>query len=156
MSQQEWNMNLYSFNKASCPGGYGNKGQHFEKLMYCPSGYDNKTWHFVGEVSLRCLPQRFSGGLLEYIYERKNMNKYTAGQIQLIKMITTVMWETFDMNDEHTVLYSLISSIWALHTLLIKEEILEGYRIMKKDYEIAVAGTGARDIIGSTKKNYDN
>ena len=30
--------------------------------------------------------------------------------------------------------------------------------IMKdfKDLKIAVAGTGARDIIGSTKKNYDN
>ena len=27
---------------------------------------------------------------------------------------------------------------------------------MKKDYKIAVAGTGARDIIGSTKKTYDN
>ena len=27
--------------------------------------------------------------------------------------------------------------------------------IMEK-YTIAVAGTGARDIIGSTKKNYDN
>ena len=26
---------------------------------------------------------------------------------------------------------------------------------MKKDYKIAVAGTGARDIIGSTKKNHD-
>ena len=25
-----------------------------------------------------------------------------------------------------------------------------------KNYKIAVAGTGARDIIGSTKKNYDN
>jgi len=24
-----------------------------------------------------------------------------------------------------------------------------------KDYKIAVAGTGARDIIGSTKKNHD-
>ena len=28
--------------------------------------------------------------------------------------------------------------------------------IMDKNYTIAVAGTGARDIIGSTKKNYDN
>ena len=27
---------------------------------------------------------------------------------------------------------------------------------MTKNYTIAVAGTGARDIIGSTKKNYDN
>ena len=27
---------------------------------------------------------------------------------------------------------------------------------MKKKYTIAVAGTGARDIIGSTKKTYDN
>ena len=26
---------------------------------------------------------------------------------------------------------------------------------MKKDYKIAVAGTGARDIIGSTKKTYE-
>ena len=25
-----------------------------------------------------------------------------------------------------------------------------------KNYRIAVAGTGDRDIIGSTKKNYDN
>ena len=25
-----------------------------------------------------------------------------------------------------------------------------------KDLKIAVAGTGARDIIGTTKKNYDN
>lgn len=25
-----------------------------------------------------------------------------------------------------------------------------------KDLKIAVAGTGARDIIGATKKNYDN
>ena len=25
-----------------------------------------------------------------------------------------------------------------------------------KDLKIAVAGTGARDLIGSTKKNYDN
>ena len=31
----------------------------------------------------------------------------------------------------------------------------EGAKMMK-DYKIAVAGTGARDIIGSTKKNYDN
>ena len=30
-----------------------------------------------------------------------------------------------------------------------------GVDIMK-NYKIAVAGTGARDIIGSTKKNYDN
>ena len=29
-------------------------------------------------------------------------------------------------------------------------------RRMMKNYTIAVAGTGARDIIGSTKKNYDN
>ena len=28
--------------------------------------------------------------------------------------------------------------------------------VMDKKYAIAVAGTGARDIIGSTKKNYDN
>ena len=41
-------------------------------------------------------------------------------------------------------------------TYIINEEISGGYRIMKKDYKIAVAGTGARDIIGSTKKNYDN
>ena len=27
---------------------------------------------------------------------------------------------------------------------------------MKEKLTIAVAGTGARDIIGSTKKNYDN
>ena len=27
---------------------------------------------------------------------------------------------------------------------------------MKKDYKIAVAGTGARAIIGPTKENYDN
>ena len=26
----------------------------------------------------------------------------------------------------------------------------------RKNYKIAVAGTGARDIIGSTKKTYDN
>ena len=33
----------------------------------------------------------------------------------------------------------------------------EGRRInTMKNYKIAVAGTGARDIIGSTKKNYDN
>ena len=31
-----------------------------------------------------------------------------------------------------------------------------GVSIMKKDHKIAIAGTGARDIIGSTKKNYDN
>jgi len=30
-----------------------------------------------------------------------------------------------------------------------------GVKIMK-NYKIAVAGTGARDIIGSTKKNHDN
>ena len=30
-----------------------------------------------------------------------------------------------------------------------------GVHIMK-NYKIAVAGTGARDIIGSTKKTYDN
>lgn len=30
-----------------------------------------------------------------------------------------------------------------------------GVSIMKKDYKIAIAGTGARDIIGSTKKNHD-
>ena len=30
-----------------------------------------------------------------------------------------------------------------------------GVNIMK-NYKIAVAGTGARDIIGSTKKTYDN
>ena len=28
--------------------------------------------------------------------------------------------------------------------------------VMDKKYTIAVAGTGARDIIGSTKKTYDN
>ena len=28
--------------------------------------------------------------------------------------------------------------------------------VMDKKYTVAVAGTGARDIIGSTKKNYDN
>ena len=33
----------------------------------------------------------------------------------------------------------------------------EGRRInTMKNYKIAVAGTGARDIIGSTKKTYDN
>ena len=40
-------------------------------------------------------------------------------------------------------------------SLTIHSEISGGYRIMKKDYKIAVAGTGARDIIGSTKKNHD-
>lgn len=35
------------------------------------------------------------------------------------------------------------------------DEIFGG-TIMKKNYTIAVAGTGARDIIGSTKKNHGN
>ena len=41
-------------------------------------------------------------------------------------------------------------------TYIIGEKVSGGYGIMKKDYKVAVAGTGARDIIGSTKKNYDN
>ena len=31
MLQQEEDMNLYSFNKVSCPRCYDNKGQRFEK-----------------------------------------------------------------------------------------------------------------------------
>ena len=40
--------------------GYDNKGQHFEKGKSATASYDNKTQHFVGELVLRCLPQRFS------------------------------------------------------------------------------------------------
>lgn len=53
-------MNLYSFNKMSWCTGYDNKGQHFEKGKSATASYDNKTQHFVGELVLRCLPQRFS------------------------------------------------------------------------------------------------
>ena len=41
-------------------------------------------------------------------------------------------------------------------TYVVDEKVSGGYRIMKKDYKVAVAGNGARDIIGSTKKTYDN
>ena len=41
-------------------------------------------------------------------------------------------------------------------TYIVDEKVSGGYGIMKKDYKVAVAGTGARDIIGSTKKTYDN
>ena len=40
-------------------------------------------------------------------------------------------------------------------TYVVDEKVSGGYRIMKKDYKVAVAGTGSRDIIGSTKKNHD-
>lgn len=43
-------MNLYSFNKVSCPRGYDNKGQHFGKWRRATVTYDNKTQHFVGEL----------------------------------------------------------------------------------------------------------
>lgn len=39
--------------------------------------------------------------------------------------------------------------------LLLYKEKSEGNENMK-NYKIAVAGTGARDIIGATKKTYDN
>ena len=32
-------------------------------------------------------------------------------------------------------------------TYVVDEKVSGGYRIMKKDYKVAVAGTGARDII---------
>ena len=41
-------------------------------------------------------------------------------------------------------------------TYVVDEKVSGRYGIMKKDYKVAVAGTGARDIIGSTKKTYDN
>ena len=41
-------------------------------------------------------------------------------------------------------------------TYIVDEKVSGRYGIMKKDYKVAVAGTGARDIIGSTKKTYDN
>ena len=41
-------------------------------------------------------------------------------------------------------------------TYIVDEKVSGRYGIRKKDYKVAVAGTGARDIIGSTKKNYDN
>lgn len=41
-------------------------------------------------------------------------------------------------------------------TYIVDVKVSGGYGIMKKDYKVAVAGTGARDIIGSTKKTYDN
>ena len=40
-------------------------------------------------------------------------------------------------------------------TYIVDEKVSGRYGIMKKDYKVAVAGTGARDIIGSTKKNHD-
>ena len=43
----------------------------------------------------------------------------------------------------------------AVGLLLFYKEKSEENENMKT-YKIAVAGTGARDIIGSTKKNYDN
>ena len=42
-----------------------------------------------------------------------------------------------------------------LFAVLSNEKLVRENRTMK-DYKIAVAGTGARDIIGSTKKTYDN
>ena len=41
-------------------------------------------------------------------------------------------------------------------TYIVDEKVSGRYGIIKKDYKVAVAGTGARDIIGSTKKTYDN
>ena len=41
-------------------------------------------------------------------------------------------------------------------TYIVDEKVSGRYGIMKKDYKVAVAGTGARDIIGSTKKYHDN
>ena len=41
-------------------------------------------------------------------------------------------------------------------TYIVDEKVSGRYGIMKKDYKVAVAGAGARDIIGSTKKTYDN
>ena len=41
-------------------------------------------------------------------------------------------------------------------TYIVDVKVSGGYGIMKKDYKVAVAGTGVRDIIGSTKKTYDN
>ena len=43
----------------------------------------------------------------------------------------------------------------AVGLLLFYKEKSEENKNMK-NYKIAVAGTGSRDIIGSTKKNHDN
>ena len=43
MLQQEEDMNLYSFNKASWCTGYDNNGQYFEKGRSATASYDNKT-----------------------------------------------------------------------------------------------------------------
>ena len=45
---------------------------------------------------------------------------------------------------------------YSVADLFLWKELDGGVSIMKKDYKIAIAGTGARDIIGSTKKTYDN
>ena len=48
--------------------------------------------------------------------------------------------------------------VWLImrFTYIVDVKVSGGYGIMKKDYKVAVAGIGARDIIGSTKKTYDN
>ena len=40
-------------------------------------------------------------------------------------------------------------------TYIVDEKVSGRYGIIKKDYKVAVAGTGARDIIWATRKNPD-
>ena len=67
-----------------------------------------------------------------------------------------------DENDKYSGVRNMMNTLVDIDWLAQYEPsiyvrwISGGYRIMKKDYKIAVAGTGARDIIGSTKKTYDN
>lgn len=57
-------------------------------------------------------------------------------------------------------LFVLAENIWALCEIDKKSALANSFekcrRRKMKNYKIAVAGTGARDIIGSTKKNHDN
>ena len=83
-------MNLYSFNKVSWRTGYDNKGQHFEKRRYCPPGYGNKTRHFGGEVSVRCLPQRFSDGKNNDLPMTDLHKNFSSGRKIGLRKVTTV------------------------------------------------------------------
>ena len=40
-------------------------------------------------------------------------------------------------------------------TYIVDVKVSGGYGIMKKDYKVAVAGTGARDIIWATREKPD-
>ena len=73
MLQQRVVMNLYSFNKVSWL-----------------TGYDNKTRHFGGEVSVRCLPQRFSDGKNNDLPMTDLHKNFSSGRKIGLRKATTV------------------------------------------------------------------